>query len=55
MNLDSILKIAGMIVGVAAITTIVSHPASAQVIKAIGGTFVESLSVAQGAHPNKGF
>lgn len=55
MNLDGILKIAGMIVGVAAITTIVAHPQSASVIKAIGGTFVESLSVAQGGKPGKGF
>lgn len=55
MNFDGILKIAGLIVGVAAITTIVSHKNSASVIKAIGGTFVESLSVAQGGKPGSGF
>lgn len=48
MNLDKIMSIAGMLVVVAGVTTVVSHPASAQVIRAIGDAFTGSLRAAQG-------
>lgn len=48
MNVDRIANIAGAIVGVAAITTIVSHPASAQVISSIGSSFSEAIRAAMG-------
>ena len=48
MNLDKVFSIAGMLVVVAGVTTVVSHPASAQVIRAIGDAFTGSLRAAQG-------
>lgn len=48
MNLDKLMNVAAMIVTVAAITTIVSHPTSAAVIKAIGDAFSGSLRAAMG-------
>lgn len=48
MNLDRVFNVAGAIVGVAAITTIVSHPASAQVIRSVGDMFSGALRAAMG-------
>lgn len=48
MSLDRIFGIAGAIVGVAMVTTIVSHKESANVIKAIGDSFSGALRAAQG-------
>lgn len=48
MNADGILSVASAIVTVALVTTIVAHPASAQVINAIGGAFSNSLKAAMG-------
>jgi hypothetical protein len=46
--MDKALDIAGMIVGVALVTTIVAHPQSSNVIKAFGSSFSSSLLAAQG-------
>ncbi|MBT2400639.1 hypothetical protein [Streptomyces sp. ISL-100] len=48
MNMDKLFSIASMLVVVAGVTTVVSHPASAQVIRAIGDAFTGSLRAAQG-------
>lgn len=48
MNFDKIANVLGMIVTVAAITTVVSHPHSASVIRAFGEAFSGSLRAAQG-------
>lgn len=48
MSLDKIFNIAGMIVVVALVTTIVAHPASARVIEAMGKSFANVLKAAQG-------
>lgn len=48
MNLSGIFGIAGAIVAVAMVTTIVSHKESANVVKAIGNAFGGSLLAAQG-------
>lgn len=48
MNVDKIASIAAAIVVVAGVTTVVSHPASAAVIRAIGDAFTGSLRAAQG-------
>lgn len=48
MNVDKFVNIAGAIVGVAAITTIVAHPQSAQVIRAVGDSFAGTLRAAMG-------
>lgn len=48
MNADGIVAILGAIVTVALVTTIVSHPESANVIRAFGDSFSGSLRAAQG-------
>lgn len=48
MNLDKIANIAGAIVTVALVTTIVSRPTSAQVIKSMGDAFSGSIRAAMG-------
>ena len=48
MNADRALSIGSAIVTVALVTTIVSHPTSAAVIKAVGDAFSGSLRAAMG-------
>lgn len=48
MNLSGILSVASAIVTVALVTTVVSNPGSANVIKAIGDGFSGALRAAQG-------
>ena len=48
MNADKLFNIMGAIVTVALVTTIVGHPQSAAVIKAIGDAFSGSISSALG-------
>lgn len=48
MNADKAFSILGAIVGVAAITTIVAHPQSAAVIRAMGDAFKGGLKAAMG-------
>jgi hypothetical protein len=47
---DKIADIAGAIIGIALVTTIVAHPQSANVIKSVGGAFSSSMLAAQGIH-----
>ena len=46
--MDKIVDVMGLIVGVALVTTIVSHPQSANVIKSFGSSFSSSILAAQG-------
>jgi hypothetical protein len=46
MNLDSLTSVALAIVGVALVTTIVIHPASASVVTAGGKAFSSAVSAA---------
>lgn len=48
MNLDKAFNVVSAIVGVALVTTIVIHPTSAQVIRAVGDSFSGSLRAAMG-------
>lgn len=48
MNLDKVFNIGSAIVGVALVTTIVAHPQSAAVIRAVGDSFSAALRAAQG-------
>lgn len=48
MNLDKVANIAGAIIGVAMVTTIVASPNTASVIKAMGEAFTGSLRTAMG-------
>lgn len=48
MNLDKVFTIGSAIVTVALVTTIVAHPGSANVIRAIGSAFSGSLRAAMG-------
>lgn len=48
MNGDKIFNVLGAIVTVALVTTIVSRPTSAQVIKAMGDAFSGSIRAALG-------
>lgn len=48
MNLDKVANLAGAVIAVAMVTTIVAHPASAQVVKAFGSSFSSVLLAAQG-------
>lgn len=48
MGLDGIFKVAGAIVTVALVTTVVSHRESANVLRAIGDSFSGALRAAQG-------
>jgi hypothetical protein len=45
---DKIVDVMGMIVGVALVTTIVSHPQTSNVIKSFGSAFSSSILAAQG-------
>lgn len=45
---DTIAEIAGALITVALVTTIVAHPQSANVMKAAGGAFQGSLLAAEG-------
>jgi len=47
---DKIVDVMGMIVGVALVTTIVSHPQTSNVIKSFGSAFSSSILAAQGIH-----
>jgi hypothetical protein len=48
MPVDKVLAIGSAIVTVALVTTIVAHPGSAQVIRAVGSAFSSSLRAAMG-------
>lgn len=48
MNLDRVFNIAGMIVVLAIITTLVAHTETKKVIGAIGTTFTGSIRAAMG-------
>ena len=48
MTMDKILSIGSAIVVVAGVTVIVSHPASATIIQAVGNAFSGSLKAAMG-------
>lgn len=48
MNADKIVNVFSLIVVVAGVTTIVSHPESAKVIRAVGDMFVGGLHAAMG-------
>lgn len=48
MNLDRVFNIAGMIVVLGIVTTIVAHKQSAAVISSIGKTFSGSIRAAMG-------
>jgi Flp pilus assembly pilin Flp len=48
VNLDKVFTLGAAIVAVAMVTTIVSHPTSAQVIRAVGDAFTSSLRAAMG-------
>lgn len=48
MNFDKMIGIGSAIVTVALVTTIVSHPTSAEVIRAIGTAFSGALRAAMG-------
>jgi hypothetical protein len=48
VNADKLLSIGAAVVTVALVTTIVSHPQSAQVIRAVGDAFSGSLRAAMG-------
>lgn len=48
MNLNGVFGVASAIVGVALVTTIVSHKESAKVVAAIGSAFSSSIRAAQG-------
>ena len=47
-SIDKVVNIGAMLVVVAGITTIVAHPASAAIIKALGDAFSSALKAAQG-------
>lgn len=48
MNFDNITSVALALVGVALVTTVVIHPASANVIKAMGSSFATATRAAIG-------
>lgn len=48
MNGDKLFNVLGSIVTVALVTTVVSRPQSAQVIRAMGGAFAGSIRAAMG-------
>jgi len=49
MSMGGILNIAGLLVGVALVTTLVAHPNTANDIQAAGNAFIGALRAAQGA------
>lgn len=48
MNADNIFSVLSSIVTVALVTTIVSRPTSADIIRALGDAFANSIAAAQG-------
>jgi hypothetical protein len=48
MNADGIFKLAGALVLVALVTTLVAHKNTAKVVTAFGGAFNNSLKTAEG-------
>jgi hypothetical protein len=46
--MDKIVDVMGMLVGVAMVTTLVAHPQTANVVKAFGGAFSNSITAATG-------
>jgi hypothetical protein len=46
--MDKIVDVMGMIVGVAMVTTLVAHPATANVVKSFGSAFSSSVLASQG-------
>ena len=48
MNADKLFNVLGSIVTVALVTTVVAHPESANVIRALGEAFIGSLRAAEG-------
>lgn len=54
MNFDKVFNIAGLIVGVAMVTTIVSRPNSARVFQALGAMFSDSIESAMALRPRRG-
>jgi len=48
MNFDNLTSVALALVGVALVTTVVIHPASANVIKAMGSSFATATRAAIG-------
>jgi len=48
MSLDGVFGIAGALVTVALVTTIVSHKNSAGIVKSVGDAFIGALKAAQG-------
>jgi hypothetical protein len=48
MHLESVLNIFSGLVAVAMVTTIVAHPGSASVFRAIGDTFASGVRAATG-------
>jgi uncharacterized membrane protein len=49
MNMDKVVNIFAMLVIVAGVTTVVARPNSANVIRAFGETFTNSIKAAMGA------
>lgn len=49
MTTDKLVNVASAIVTVALVTTIVSHPQSAKVIRAVGDAFSGTLRAAMGS------
>lgn len=47
MNFDQVFNVATAIVGVAAVSVIVSHPESAKVIKSLGDLFTGAIKAAK--------
>lgn len=48
MSFDKLLNIGSAIVVVAGVTVVVSHPTSAEIIRAIGSSFAGALRAAMG-------
>ena len=48
MNLDKLFNLGALIVGVALVTTLVSHSGTSGVVKAFGDAFSGALRAAQG-------
>lgn len=46
--MDKLFNVMGSIVTVALVTTVVAHPASSQVIQALGNAFIGSIKAAEG-------
>lgn len=48
MNADKVVNVFSLIVVVAGVTTVVSHPQSAKVVRAVGDMFTGGLRAAMG-------